>query len=36
MGAKNWQEAIKYPKWKELIKAEYNALLQNHTWDLVL
>lgn len=29
-------EALKYPHWHEIITDEFNALIQNETWDLVL
>ena len=29
------QEALSHPEWKQAINAEFQALLKNHTWDLV-
>lgn len=29
-----WQQAMKHPKWRAAMLAEFNSQVQNHTWDL--
>lgn len=30
-----WQQAMKHPKWRAAMLAEFNSTVQNRTWDLV-
>lgn len=29
-----WQQAMKHPKWRAAMLAEFNSQIKNHTWDL--